>query len=521
MVANAASAPGNADGTSGEHFDVLIVGAGLAGIGGACHLQQRCPGKSYAILEARSGLGGTWDLFRYPGIRSDSDMYTLGYGFRPWAEGSSIADGPAILRYVEETAEEYGVTPKIRFNHRVVRAEWSTRLSRWTVEAKRSDRGETVRFTCGFLYVCSGYYRYDEGYSPEFPGSERFAGQVVHPQHWPEELDYEGKRVVVIGSGATAVSLAPPLSERAQVTMLQRSPGYMISIPARDPVAGAARRVLPDRLAYSLVRWKNVSRQTAFYLLCRSSPKLGKWYLRRGVRRELPAGYDLDTHFKPRYDPWDKRLCVVADGDLFEAVSSGRVAVVTDRIDTFTEAGIRLASGAELEADIIVTATGLNMLFLGGIEVVVDGSSVDLPEAVAYKGMMLDGVPNFAFAVGYTNASWTLKVDLTAQYLCRLLAHMDAAGHDSCLPHLTDSSMAVESLFRVSSGHVRRSLQELPKQGSKAPWRSRMNYALDLAELRFGAVDDGTMRFSVSEVAGEGPSRQDETRWHRDNRRGD
>jgi cation diffusion facilitator CzcD-associated flavoprotein CzcO len=497
VAADTASPASDAEGMPNEYLDVLIVGAGIAGIGAACHLQQRCPAKRYAILEARDGIGGTWDLFRYPGIRSDTDMHTMGYRFRPWTDEKSIADGPSILRYLHQTSDEHDVTEKIRFHHRVVRVEWSMKESHWTVEAERSDTGEIALLTCGFLYVCSGYYRYDEGYSPELPGSERFEGQIVHPQLWPEDLNYEGKRIVVIGSGATAVTLVPALSEQAaQVTMLQRSPGYVISIPARDLIANTLRRALPNWAAYPLVRWKNVLRQMFFYILCRQWPQLAKWFLRKRLERLLPDEYDVDTHFKPRYNPWDKRLCVVADGDLFKAISTGRASIITDRIDTFTEDGIKLESGTELEADLIVTATGLNMMLLGGIEVVVDGGKVDLAKAITYKGMMLSGVPNLALAIGYMNASWTLKVDLTAEYICRLLAHMDAGGHSQCLPELADSSIRKEALFNTNSGHVQRSLDQLPKQGSKAPWRLRMNYVLDLAELRFGAVDDGTMRFS-------------------------
>jgi monooxygenase len=487
----------DADGAAPEHLDVLIVGAGLSGIGAGCHLQRRCPGKSFAILEARERIGGTWDLFRYPGIRSDSDMHTLGYRFRPWTDEKSIADGPSILRYIRKTADDHGVADKVRFGHRVVKATWSTPDSRWMVEAERADTGETVRLTCGFLYVCSGYFRYDEGYSPEFPGAERFAGSIVHPQHWPEDLDHSGKRVVVIGSGATAVTLVPSLAERAaQVTMLQRSPSYIVSVPAEDPLANAVRRVLPPRLAYPLVRWKNVGLQMLVFRLSRRRPALVKRLLRRGVERALPSGYDVDTHFKPRYNPWDQRLCLVPDGDLFEAISAGRASVVTDQIETFTEDGIELASGAKLEADVIVTATGLNLLFLGGIELEVDGEPVDAAKAMTYKGMMLSGVPNLAFAVGYTNASWTLKVDLVAEYVCRLVNHLDAGGYDRCLPEIADPSVIEEPLLDFTSGYVLRALDRLPKQGSKVPWRLRMNYALDLAELRFGKIDDGTMRFS-------------------------
>ncbi len=357
-----------------EHFDVLIVGAGISGIGAAYHLEERRPGTSYAILEAREDLGGTWDLFRYPGIRSDSDMHTLGYRFRPWTESKSIADGSSILRYVRETAREGGIDGKIRFQHRVVRADWSTPESRWTVEVERADTGETETLTCGFLWMCAGYYRYDEGYVPDFEGSERFAGTIVHPQHWTDDIDYEGKRVVVIGSGATAVTLVPTLAERAaHVTMLQRSPTYIVSMPAEDRIANRLRKVLPDRAAYAIVRWKNVLLQMASYQLSRRRPKAMKGLLRKAVERALPAGYDVDKHFSPRYDPWDQRLCLVPDGDLFKAIRGGRAEIVTDRIEAFTEGGIKLASGAELEADLIVTATGLNLLFLGGLRVAIDG----------------------------------------------------------------------------------------------------------------------------------------------------
>ncbi len=413
-----------------EHLDVLIVGAGLSGIGAAHHLQQRCPGKSYAILEAREDIGGTWDLFRYPGIRSDSDMHTLGYRFRPWTEAKSIADGPSILRYVRDTAREGGIERQIRLNHRVVGAEWSSADARWTVDAERTDTGETVTLTCGFLFVNSGYYRYDEGYTPEFPGLDSFGGEVIHPQHWPEDLDYAGKRVVVIGSGATAMTLVPALAkEAAEVTMLQRSPTYVVSMPGEDGIANLLRRHLPDRVVYPIVRWKNVALQGLSYRLSRRRPELMKKLLRRGVVKALPPGYDVDTHFKPRYNPWDQRLCLVPDADLFEALGDGSAEIVTDRIATFTADGIELESGRELKADVVVTATGLNLLFLGGIRVSVDGEEPDMARALTYKGMMLSDFPNFAFTLGYTNASWTLKADLTSEYVCRLLNHMDAGGY--------------------------------------------------------------------------------------------
>jgi monooxygenase len=480
-----------------EHVDVLIVGAGLSGIGTACHLSRECPGKSFALLESRDAIGGTWDLFRYPGIRSDSDMFTLGYSFRPWKEAKAIADGPSILEYVRETAREYGVEEKIRFDHRVVRAEWSTPEARWTVEAERTDTGETVRFTCGFLFTCTGYYRYDEGFTPSFEGTERFRGEIVHPQHWPEDLDYAGKRVVVIGSGATAVTLVPAMAERAaHVTMLQRSPTYVVSLPARDPLADFLRRLLPAKAAYPVVRWKNVLITTAFYKLSRRAPGLVKKLIRRGVERRLPRGYDVDTHFAPRYNPWDQRVCLVPDGDLFEAMSEGRASIVTDRIAAFTETGLLLESGAELEADVIVTATGLNMLVLGGISLAVDGREINISKTVAYKGMMLGGVPNFAYAVGYTNASWTLKCDLVGEYVCRLLNHMDERGYRQCTPQEPGPSHPRKPFIDLASGYVLRAVDKFPKQGSRTPWRLHQNYARDILMLRRGALEDGAMEFS-------------------------
>jgi monooxygenase len=483
---------------SAEHLDVLIVGAGISGISAACHLRERMPDKSYAIFEARGDLGGTWDLFRYPGIRSDSDMFTLGYRFKPWTGTKSIADGASILEYVRETAREHGIEEGIRFHHRVIAADWSSEDSLWSVEAERSDTGEKVWLTCDFLWACSGPYRYDEGYTPDFEGIERFPGPVVHPQRWPEDLDYTGKRVVVIGSGATAITLVPAMAEKAeQVTMLQRSPTYIASLPAKDELAARLRRFLPERAAYSLMRWKNVLVHTLFFQLSRRRPDLVKRWIRGRVKRSLPSGYDVDTHFKPRYNPWDQRICAVPDGDFFQAISTGRASVVTDRIATFTERGIELESGEELEADLIVTATGFNLLFLGGTQLTVDGQAVDLPATIAYKGMMLSGVPNLAFTIGYTNASWTLKADLTSEYVCRLLSHMDAHGYTRCVPEVADSTVTGQQIIDFSSGYVQRALDQLPKQGSKEPWRLRQNYLLDVRTLRRGRLDDGAMKFSV------------------------
>jgi len=491
------------DGAERDHFDVLIVGAGLSGVGTACHLHERCPERSYAILESRPALGGTWDLFRYPGVRSDSDMFTLGYSFKPWRRDESIAAGDSILSYVQEAAREHGVEEHIRYGHRVVSAEWSSAEARWTVQVERD--GEPAELSCDFLYGCTGYYRYDQGYSPEFPGSERFGGEIVHPQHWPEDLDYEGKKVVVIGSGATAVTLVPALAERAaEVTMLQRSPSYVLSLPSRDPIAAALRHRLPERTAYKAIRWKNVLLAMLSYQLARGAPKLTRRLLRHGVARQLPPDYDVDRDFKPRYEPWDERLCLVPGGDLFEAISAGGAEVVTDRIETFTEGGIRLASGRELEADIIVTATGLNLLLLGGIELSVDGERRDPTESVAYKGLMFGGVPNFAFALGYTNASFTLKTDLVAEYVCRLLHHMDAHGYRVATPRSPDPSEPTRPLIDLQSGYVRRSIDQLPRQGAAGPWKLRQNYLHDRRLLRHGPVDD-EMDFARAPAAASPP----------------
>jgi monooxygenase len=479
-----------------EHVDVLIVGAGLSGIGAACHLLKHCPQKTFAILEAREAMGGTWDLFRYPGIRSDSDMFTLGYSFRPWEDAKAIADGPSILRYIHETAREHGVEQKIRFGHRVLRADWSSADARWTVEAERSDTGETLTLTCSFLYGCTGYYRYDEGYTPQFEGIDRFGGEIVHPQHWPEDLDCTGKRVVVIGSGSTAVTLVPSLAGEAErVTMLQRSPSYVVALPALDPIARALRRVLPAKTAYSIVRWKNARLMMLHYKLCRRAPGLMRRLIRTGAARRLPADYEVDTHFNPRYEPWDQRLCLAPDGDLFAALSDGRASIVTDEIETFTETGLKLASGEELAADIIVTATGLNLLALGAVELAVDGVEVKLPDTVAYKGAMLCGVPNLALTFGYTNASWTLKADLIATYVCRLLGYMDAHGYAVCTPRAPNPSLPTEPFLDLQSGYVLRSLDELPRQGTSTPWRLHQNYFRDIPLLRRGPVADA-MAFS-------------------------
>jgi cation diffusion facilitator CzcD-associated flavoprotein CzcO len=476
------------------HVDVLIVGAGLSGIGAAHHIQSAFPHRTYTILEARDAIGGTWDLFRYPGVRSDSDMHTLGYRFRPWTQARAIADGPSILHYIRDTATAAGIDRHIRFGHRVVRAAWSTEDGRWTVEAVHD--GQPVRLTADFLYVCSGYYRYDAGHMPDFPGIERYRGTVVHPQHWPVDLDYAGKRVVVVGSGATAVTLVPALTDRAaHVTMLQRSPTYIASLPTEDPIANRLRRMLGGRRAYPLIRWKNVALGTLIYRLSRRRPGMVKSMLRKAAARQLPSGYDIDTHFGPRYQPWDQRLCIAPDGDLFTAIRRGHASVVTDRIAEFTGTGLRLESGAELDADIVVTATGLRLLALGGMRLVVDGREVALPDTMAYKGMMLSGVPNFAFTVGYTNASWTLKADLVSEYVVRLLRYLDGRGYDWCVPTNDDPSLTTRPLLDFQAGYVLRSVHEFPRAGSRPPWRLGMSYAHDVVKLRYGRINDGTLRF--------------------------
>jgi len=480
-----------------EHFDVLIVGAGLSGIGAGYHLQTECPKKTYAILEARDSIGGTWDLFRYPGIRSDSDMYTLGYVFKPWTEAKAIADGPSILKYVKATAHEHGIDRKIRFQQRVVRAEWSTPDARWTVDIERGPARETVRYTCNFLFACSGYYSYASGYTPNFPGIERFKGRVVHPQKWSADIDYANKRVLVIGSGATAVTIVPEMAkDAAHVTMLQRSPSYVFSLPAQDRIADFLRGLLPAKVAYGMVRWKNVSFGMLFYWLSRHTPSLIKKMIRSGVQRELGDDYDIDKHFTPHYNPWDQRLCLVPDSDLFNALKSGRASVVTDGIDTFTATGIKLQSGNVLDADLIVTATGLNLAVLGGMQVFVDGKAVDLAKALTYKGMMYSDVPNLASVFGYTNASWTLKCDLICKYACRLLNHMDRHGYRQCTPRNPAVALATKPFIDFSSGYIQRGIQLFPKQGAKAPWRAHQNYLRDIAALRFSSVTGNALEYS-------------------------
>lgn len=479
-----------------DHVEVLIIGAGISGIGAARYLQKEHPGKSYQILEARNDLGGTWDLFRYPGIRSDSDLYTFGYEFKPWTQEKAIADAGSILQYLRETATEHGIDRRIVYGQRVISANWRSGLAHWEVVVESAASGQRRTVTCRWLFSAGGYYRYDEGFTPRFEGLERFKGQLVHPQHWPEDLDYSGKRVLVIGSGATAVTLVPAIAPKAaHVTMLQRTPTYVLNLPSRDPIAHALRRLLPEKLAYALVRYKNVSLSRGIWRFCQRFPQAARKLIRYFNRISLPEGYPVDEHFNPPYNPWDQRVCAVPDGDLFKALSNGSASIVTDHIETFTERGVRLKSGRELEADIVVTATGLNVQLFGGIALAKDGHPVKLSQTVAYKGMMLSGVPNFAFAVGYTNSSWTLKVGLLCEHFCRLLAHMDAKGYAVCQPS-APPDMPTRPLLDFGAGYVQRVLDQLPHQGPGEPWVMSMDYFQDVKLLRKGPVTDKALSFS-------------------------
>ena len=481
------------------HVDVLIVGAGISGIGAAYHLKTQAPGKTFAILEARETIGGTWDLFRYPGIRSDSDLHTFAYEFKPWTSDNAIADGDEILEYLDETLDENDLRQYIRFGHKVLSAGFSSADGRWTVCVERVETGERFELTCGVLFSAAGYYDYASGYTPEFDGRESFAGTIVHPQAWPEHLDYAGKRVVVIGSGATAVTLIPAMADdAAHITMLQRSPSYVMSLPGKDPIANALRRVLPARTAYRITRRMNIARQRFIYDLSMRRPKLVRRLIRFMTKHQLPSGYAVDTHFKPRYNPWEERMCAVRNGDMFAAIRSGKASIVTDRIARFTEHGILLESGQELYADIVVTATGLSLLAFGGMKLTVDGTAVDLADTLAYKSFMLSGIPNFAFAVGYTNSSWTLKVDLVCEHLCRLLSYMDAHGYDTAVAVAEDPTITRRPLLDLHAGYVRRAVDAFPKQGSHGPWTLEMSYAADRERLRKGPVEDAALRFSVS-----------------------
>ena len=485
--------------------DVLIVGAGLSGIAAAHHLQARCPGKTYLLLERRERLGGTWDLFRYPGVRSDSDMYTLGYSFRPWTSEVALAGGDEILAYLRAAAESAGIDRRIRYRHRVVRARWSSAVDRWTVEARDEATGALTSIACRFLYLCAGYYDHDEGYTPPLPGRERFAGRIVHPQQWTPDIDHDGKRVVVIGSGATAVTLLPALARRAaHVTMLQRSPSYILSRPRIDPVAARLRGRVPERAWYLAARWKSVLLGMGFYQLSRRYSERTRRFLLGQVARQLRGAAGVAPHFTPAYAPWDQRLCMVPDGDLFEAIRQGRASVVTDHIETFIETGLALRSGARLDADLVVTATGLRLQVLGGIALEVDGAPVEPSRLMVYKGVMCSDVPNLAFAAGYTNASWTLKAELGSVYVCRLLRHMDAHGYTRCCPRRVDPSVGEAPLMDLASGYVQRALDRLPVQGTALPWRLYQNYVLDRALLEHGRIEDPALELSRPAGSGAG-----------------
>ncbi|MFJ6673257.1 flavin-containing monooxygenase [Actinosynnema sp. NPDC091369] len=482
-----------------EHLDVLIVGAGISGIGAGRYLATALPAKSFAILEARGASGGTWDLFRYPGIRSDSDLSTFGYEFKPWRDRESIADAPKILSYLRETATENGLDERIRYHHKVLAVSWAGEDARWTVDVERTDTGERLRLTAGWVFCAGGYYRYDEGFTPAFEGRDRFRGRVVHPQHWPDDLDLTGQRVVVVGSGATAVTIVPAIAgTAAHVTMLQRSPTYILPVPREDKVAALLRKWFGDERGHALTRRKNIAQQRAVYRFCRKHPRAARKVIRWINARQLPAGFDVDKHFTPPYDPWDQRLCVVPDGDLFRALRAGTASVVTDRITTFDETGIRLASGEHLAADVVITATGLTVQAFGGVAITVDGEPVTLSDTVAYKGMMLSGVPNLAYSIGYTTSSWTLKVGLLCEHFVRLLRHMDERGLDTARPVVADPGMPTRPFLDFAAGYIRRAVAHLPRQGDRMPWLTSMEYAEDVKLLRADSVVDPELHLTSS-----------------------
>lgn len=483
-----------------NHFNVIVVGAGISGIGAGYYLQKKCPNKSFVILEGRDNIGGTWDLFRYPGIRSDSDMNTMGFRFKPWMGVKSIADGPSILSYLHETVKENDLNKKIHFNQWVNEASWSSENAQWTVQAKNKKTQELQDFTCDFLFLCGGYYNYEEGYTPHFTGRENFLGQIIHPQKWPKNLDYKNKKVVVIGSGATAVTIIPTMAEEAaHVTMLQRSPTYFLSAPDEDPVGNFLRKFISSKLTYKLVRWKNIRFQWWFFQKCRKFPKKVKEFLIKQVREELGPNYDIETHFTPKYNPWEQRMCLVPNGDFFNAINAGKASVITDHIDRFTKKGIKLKSGGEVEADLIVTATGLNLEVCNGIKLEVDNNEVDISKTMTYKGMMFSDVPNLVATFGYTNASWTLRADLTSEYVCRLLNFMDKKGYANCCPRTAEHVEPDGDWLDFTSGYVKRSMHKFPKQGSRDPWRNTQNFPKDVLAIRWGNIDNKELKFTALE----------------------
>ncbi len=485
-----------------EHFDVLIVGAGISGIGAAVHLKSLCPGRRWAILEARDELGGTWDLFRYPGVRSDSDMYTLGFSFRPWTEPRAIADGASILQYLKDTTREHGLYQELRFGHSVRRASWSSQTARWTVTVERRATGDSVQLTCAFLFMCTGYYDPAQGHCPLFAGTERFRGRIVHPQHWTPDVQYAGQRVVVIGSGATALTMVPALAQTAaHVTLLQRSPSYVLAVPTRDAWVSALHGRFRPEVVASVARWRNILLGMSFFQLCRRLPGLARQLILEQTRRALGPDYDVETHFSPTYAPWDQRMGIAPDGDLFRVIRTGQASVVTDQIVTFTATGLSLASGQQLAADLVVTATGLELQLMGNLEIIVDGCRIDAAKSLSYRGVMFSGIPNLASCLGYTNASWTLRSELSARFVGRLLQYMARHGYQQCRPRPAREGGPSQPLIDFSSGYVQRGIQRFPRQGSRAPWRMRQNYLLDLLSSGWTGFSDGSLEFSSPGVA--------------------
>jgi cation diffusion facilitator CzcD-associated flavoprotein CzcO len=480
-----------------NHFDVIVIGAGISGIGAGYHLQTKCPEKSYAILEGRDTIGGTWDLFKYPGIRSDSDMYTLGFSFFPWKEKEAIADGPSILKYLDETSKKFNIDKKIKFNHYVKDASWCSEKSVWTLKVEDKNLMDTVTISCNFIFMCSGYYSYEKGYTPDFEGINEFNGKIMHPQKWDTSIDYSDKEVIVIGSGATAVTLVPEMAKYAKhVTMLQRSPTYVVSAPQQDPLAIFLQKYLPSKLSYFIVRWKNILRQQWYFRLCKKNPKRVKDFIINQVRKSLGHDYDVDKHFTPNYNPWDQRMCLVPNGDLFKSIRKKQTSVVTDTIDKFTSTGIKLESGKTLAAELIVTATGLNLEICSNINLKVDGQDINLPDTVTYKGMMFSGVPNLVSTFGYTNASWTLGADLTSEYVCRLLNYMKKSSIKKCCPEANSKIENNDDWLNLTSGYIKRSKDIFPKQGKRSPWTNNQNFLKDIFQIRYGKINDGEIKFS-------------------------